>query len=186
MKLLLTGACARFENAVVWLAGLGALIVLIQTVWISYGVMMRYVFDSPDGMVTEGSALLLFPVAFAGLAFALKEDAYPKVTMLTDKLPPRIRHLVDIVNMTLMLAVGSFFALAAVEATFRSYHSGAASEILLWPRYLFWAPGAVALVLFAVYAALRLALLVLSPPQLSPPQSSPPQSSLPGDHRATS
>ncbi len=154
--------CAKCEVAVVWLAGFGALIVLVQMVWISYGVMMRYVFNSPDGTVTEATALLLFPVAFAGLAYALKEDAYPKVTMLTDRLPARLRHIVDVMNLALMLGIGGFFALAAVDATIRSFESGAASEVLLWPRYIFWAPGALALVLFAVYAFLRLALLMAS------------------------
>jgi TRAP-type C4-dicarboxylate transport system permease small subunit len=114
-------------------------------------------------MVTEATALLLFPVAFAGLAYALKEDAYPKVTMLTEHLPARLRHWIDILNMALMLGVGGFFSLAAVSATIGSFQSGAASEILLWPRYLFWAPGALALLVFSFYAALRLALLLLTP-----------------------
>ncbi len=157
--------CDKCEVAVVWLAGFGALIVLVQMTWISYGVMMRYVFNSPDGTVTEATALLLFPVAFAGLAYALKEDAYPKVTMLTDLLPPKLRYAVDILNLALMLGIGGFFALAAVDATIRSFDSGAASEILLWPRYIFWAPGAVALVLFAIYAVLRLGLLIAAGPE---------------------
>lgn len=155
---------AGLERCAVWLASLGALIILVQMVWISYGVAARYVFNAPDRMVTEATALLLFPVAFVGLAFALKEDAYPKVTMLTANLPAGLRHVFEIVNMALMLAVGGFFALAAVSATFGSFQSGASSEILLWPRYLFWAPGAVALVIFSLYAASRLALLIASPP----------------------
>ncbi len=151
------------ERCVVWLAGLGGVIVIIQILWISYGVFARYILGAPDRMVTEATALLLFPVAFVGLAYALKEDANPKVTMLTDVLPPGLRRLADRVNMALMLAVGLFFSLAAISATFGSFESGAASEILLWPRYLFWAPGAVALIVFSLYAALRLALLFVTP-----------------------
>ena len=161
----LKSICDKFEVAVVWLAGLGAFIVLVQTVWISYGVMMRYIFDAPDGTVTEATALLLFPVAFAGLAYALKEDAYPKVTMLTDRLPVKLRHLIDVMNLALMLGIGGFFALAAVDATLRSFTSGAASEILLWPRYIFWFPGALALVVFTIYAVLRMTLLIAAGPE---------------------
>ncbi len=151
----------KLETVIVWLAALGAMIVLVQTVWISYGVMTRYVLGKPDGTVTEATALLLFPVAFAGLAYALKEDAYPKVTMLIDMLSPGMRRAMDILNMALMLGVGGFFAVAAVDATFGSYDSGSASEILLWPRYLFWAPGAFSLVLFSIYAALRMVILIV-------------------------
>jgi TRAP-type C4-dicarboxylate transport system permease small subunit len=151
------------ERAVVWLAAAGAVVVLVQMVWISYGVFTRYALNAPDRMVTEATALLLFPVAFAGLAYAMREDAYPKVTMLTDTLPPAGRKAAAIVNLCVMLAVGLFFSLAGVSATIRSFNSGAASEILLWPRYAFWAPGALALVLFSIYAGLRLIRLIRTP-----------------------
>ena len=161
----------RVERLAVALAGLGALIIIVQMLWISYGVFMRYVMSSPDGTVTEATALLLFPAAFLGLAFALKEDAYPKVTFLPDALGPRGRRRLEALNLVLMLAIGGFFAITAVDATFNSFASGAASEILLWPRYLFWAPGAVALVVFTLYVALRLAVLFTTPP--TPPARQP-------------
>ena len=61
------------ERLAVWLAALGAMIIVVQTVWISYGVFMRYVVGKPDGTVTEATALLLFPAALLGLAFALRD-----------------------------------------------------------------------------------------------------------------
>lgn len=151
------------ERLAVWLAALGALIILVQTVWISYGVFVRYVLGRPDGTVTEATAMLLFPAAFLGLAFALRENAYPKVSFLLDALGPRARRALEALNLFLMVVVGVFFSIAAVEATFRSFESGSASEILLWPRYLFWAPGALALLVFTFYAAVRLASVVSSP-----------------------
>lgn len=154
---------AHVERAVVWAAAAGAVVVLVQMVWISYGVFTRYVLDAPDRMVTEATALLLFPVAFAGLAYAMREDAYPKVTMLTDTLPPLWRKAAALVNLAVMLGVGLFFSLAGVSATIRSYNSGASSEILLWPRFAFWAPGALALLLFSLYATLRLIKLICTP-----------------------
>lgn len=153
----------RTETAVLWMAAAGAVLVLIQMVWISYGVFTRYVLNAPDRMVTEATALLLFPVAYAGLAFALREDAYPKVTLLTDRLPASGRKVVGILNLALMLGVGLFFSLAGIDATVRAFNSGASSEILLWPRWAFWAPGALALLTFSFYAALRLMRLVVTP-----------------------
>lgn len=154
---------SKFERAAVWMAGFGAAIILIQMVWISYGVFVRYGLGKPDRMVTEATALLLFPVAFAGLAYAMREDAFPKVTMATDRLPPRLRKACEVINYSMMFAVGGFFSYAGVSATIRSFNSGVASEILHWPRFWFWAPGAVALLLFSTYAALRLILLIRTP-----------------------
>lgn len=153
----------KIERVVVWFAGIGAVVVLVQMLWISYGVFVRYGLGKPDRMVTEATALLLFPVAFSGLAFALREDAFPKVTMITEVMRPGIRRMLDIINHLLMLGVGSFFAYAGVSATIRSFNSGVASEILHWPRYMFWAPGAAALVLFSLYVGLRLIQLIRKP-----------------------
>lgn len=153
----------RVERLGVWLAGLGAAIIVVQMLWISYGVFMRYVVGRPDGTVTEATALLLFPAAFLGLAYALKEDAYPKVMFLPDALGPHGRRWLEVLNLLLTLAVGGFFAIAAVDATRNSFVSGAASEILLWPRWLFWAPGAVALLVFTLYVVLKLAEVLTSP-----------------------
>jgi TRAP-type C4-dicarboxylate transport system permease small subunit len=146
----------NIERLVVWVAALGGIVVLIQMVWISYGVFTRYGLGKPDRLVTEATALLLFPVAFAGLAFALREDAMPKVTMLIDRFSARVQHVFAIINHIIMLGVGLFLAYAGVSATIRSFNSGVASEILHWPRWWFWAPGATALVLFAFYVFLRL------------------------------
>ncbi len=151
------------ERLVVWIAGAGAIVVLIQMVWISYGVFARYGLGKPDRFVTEATALLLFPVAFAGLAFALREDAMPKVTMLVDRFSPGTQRIFEIINHVIMLGVGLFFAYAGVSATIRSFNSGVASEILHLPRWWFWAPGAAALIIFATYVALRLLRLVLIP-----------------------
>ena len=131
-------------------------VVLVQVLWISYGVFMRYVMNSPDRMVTEATALLLVPVAFAGLGFALREDAYPKVTLITERFSEKIQYILAIVNFVLMFGVGLFFSISATKAFFRAYDSGAASEILLWPRFYFWGPVAIALICFSLYTFLRL------------------------------
>ena len=71
-------------------------------VWISYGVFMRYVIGQPDRMVTEATALLLFPVALVGLAYAMREDSYPRVTLLTDAFSPFLQKLVALMNGAIM------------------------------------------------------------------------------------
>ena len=130
-------------------------IVVIQAVWISYGVVMRYVFNDPDGTVTEATALLLLPVAFLGLTYALKEDAYPKVTLLLDRMPKNISNIFIRFNFLIMSLIGIFFATAATKAMLKSITSGSSSEILLWPRLYFWIPVMLSLIVFSLYAVLK-------------------------------
>ncbi len=59
-----------------------------------------------------------------------------------------------------MIFVGMFFGLAACSATWRSFSSGAASEVLSWPKVYFWAPVALALIGFNLYAILKFIKLV--------------------------
>ncbi len=142
------------------LAMVGAVIVAVQTAWITYGVMMRYVFNKPDQVVTEATALLLVPCAFLGLAYAMQCNALPKVTMITDFFPEKIRGLLEFVNHIIMLLVGSFFSYAAIAAFFRANKTGAASEVLSWPRAWFWAPTALALSVACITLALALWMMV--------------------------
>ena len=163
MRRLTDRAIKAVERLVVALAAIGALIVVVQMVWISYGVFMRYAIGRPDRMVTEATALLLFPVALLGLAYAMREDSYPRVTLLTDMMRPALRRAFELFNIAVMFLIGVFFSITTINATLRAFHSGASSEILQWPRYAFWAVVAVSVTLFTVYAALRLLQCALPP-----------------------
>lgn len=144
----------------VWLAYAGALVVFVQVVWTSYGVMMRYAFGKPDAYVTEATALLLFPVAFLGLAYAMKEDAYPRVSFLLDATKGKPSHRwIKAGTELVVIVVGVYFSWASIDAAIKSFHSQAASEILLWPRLYFWVPSALAIALFTLFAIVRWYLL---------------------------
>lgn len=163
MLKLIDRATKTVEWLVLGLAAIGSAIIVIQMVWISYGVFMRYVIGRPDRMVTEATALLLFPVALVGLAYAMREDSYPRVTLLTDTLRPGIQKLIALFNGAIMALIGVFFSITTINATIRAFNSGSSSEILNWPRYLFWGAAAASLTVFTLYATLRLIQIALRP-----------------------
>jgi len=134
---------------------IGGAIIAVQAFWITYGVFMRYVLGKPDGMVTEATALMLVPLAFLGLAYALKVDGYPKVTIFVELLRPSIQKVLQRVNFAIMLMIGLFFTLASCKALVKTFSSGSASEILLWPRFYFWCPVTLSLVVFTLMAAIK-------------------------------
>ena len=67
-----------------------------------------------------------------------------------------------------MVLIGVFFSMTAVSATLRAFHLGAASERLHWPRFWFWGFVAASLLVFTLYATLRLVKLVLEPAHKKP------------------
>lgn len=135
----------------------GMALILVQSFWNAWGVFARYVLARPDQMVTEATALLLVPVSMLGLAEALRADSFPRVSFLMDRLSDSGRRVLWSVNLLLMALIGAFFAAVAVNATVSTYRSGAASSILEWPEFLFWAPTAAALVVFVLATCVRLA-----------------------------
>jgi tetrahydromethanopterin S-methyltransferase subunit D len=72
-----------------------------------------------------------------------------------------LQKLVALMNGAIMAMIGVFFSITTINATIRAFNSGASSEILNWPRYLFWGVAATSLTVFTVYACLRLAQIAL-------------------------
>ena len=140
----------------------GGVLILVQAFWISWGVFARYVLRNPDDTVTEATALLLVPLAFVGIAYALQEDAFPKVTMLIDKLPAAIADRIRFFNLVLMTLIGGFFTVVAGSATIRTYTTGAVSQIIEWPEFAFWAPVCVFIGAFTVLGVIRVAAAITS------------------------
>ena len=139
------------EKIIAWVTGLAAFVVLFDAAWITYGVFARYVLRSPDRFVIEATSLLLIPLIFAGVPYALKTEGFPRVTVLLDRISGRPRALVDRLNLALMVFVGGFYLMAAVAAVASAHAMGSTSDILLWPEFIFWIPMAVSLSLFVVY-----------------------------------
>ena len=135
----------------------GSALLIVQSFWISWGVFARYVLRDPDETVTEATALLLVPLAFVGIAYALQEDAFPKVTMLIDKLPAAVANRIRLLNLVLLTLIGGFFTVVAGSATIRSYQSGAVSSIIEWPEHAFWAPVCLFIGTFTVLGLIKVA-----------------------------
>ncbi len=151
---------ARFSKT---LAYAGAVLILVDAFWISISVFRRYVLNDPDPVVTEAAALLLLPLAFAGLAYSFAEDANPKVTMLIDKLPATAAMSIEALNLLVGAAVGVMLTAFSSTATIRSYASGAASPVIEWPEYFLWASVAIFSLTFTLLVMVRLSIRLANP-----------------------
>ena len=155
MLVTLERCIARF---ITLLLVVGGVLILVEAFWISWGVFARYILRDPDETVTEATALLLVPLAFVGIAYALQQDAFPKVTMLVDKLPAGVARWVRFFNLVLMTLIGAFFSAVAATATVRSYRTGAVSSIIEWPEFALWAPVTLFIGTFTVLGLVNIAI----------------------------
>jgi len=96
----------RWANVLSEIAGyLSALALILATVFMTYGVSMRYFFGKPTVWQTEVSIYLLVFVTFVGAAYGLKHHAHVGVDLLVERLPLRPQLFVRVTTAVLALVV---------------------------------------------------------------------------------
>lgn len=71
-------------------------VLVFMMVSICYDATMRYVFAAPTSWSLEINSFLLVYLAVIGAAEAQRHDAHIRITFFKDKLPTRIRAIIDI------------------------------------------------------------------------------------------
>jgi len=124
------------------LAELGSIVLAVIVIW---GVMLTYVFGQSDIFSVEISEYLLVLICFTSVAFVQKEDRHVKVDMLTEKLSPRKRQLLDICTSffcVIFCAIVAWEAASVMKMNFqRNFTSTSLIRFPMWIPYLMIAYG---------------------------------------------
>ena len=98
----------RWANVLSEIAGyLSAVALILATVFMTYGVSLRYFFGKPTVWQTEVSIYLLVFVTFVGAAYGLKHHAHVGVDLLVERLPLRPQLFVRVTTAVLALGVAA-------------------------------------------------------------------------------
>ncbi|MEB3101014.1 TRAP transporter small permease [Ferviditalea candida] len=106
---------------------------------IFYGVLMRYVFNSPKAWVEEVSSYLVIWGALLGISVALRNDHHIQIDMLYDKLPASAKRWVDLFANFVGILFSVFYAYYGYLLVAKRYTSGMVSMdvgIPMWIVYL--------------------------------------------------
>ena len=100
-----------------WVGNVLSLIIIIIMFFAAYEVTMRYFFSSPTIWVWEvNSQLLCVSGAFAG-GYALLTDTHVSVDILSSRLSPRLRSLINLITSPLFfIFVGALIWFGTQEA----------------------------------------------------------------------
>lgn len=98
-----------FDRVIQRLAEIGAIIsallVIVMTGLVGYGVVMRYVLNAPTVWTDELVSYLVVYLVMLAAAEALRHREHIAVDLLTDRLGPRGRHIVEIWGMVAVILV---------------------------------------------------------------------------------
>jgi len=123
----------RASRAAAFLSGLAALALALM---ISFDVLMRYFFNSPQLIVDEVGPYLLLVVIFGAAAQTFRLGGHVRVDLVTAHLPGPARAWLRVVN----LAIGVVFLAVVIWVTVQSAATalryGRVSAVLLYPLWI--------------------------------------------------
>ena len=126
------------ERVSYWLAQLAAASALLLTAVVTFGIAMRFVFNSSQNWTDELASYCLLWMGFFGLTYALNTGAHIRIDYFIDRMSPAMRRYVEIT----IWAFGVVFAVllflgclsAVVNFIRRGTYSTAGLDIpLYWP-----------------------------------------------------
>lgn len=139
----------RSAKLFAWLCGF---LIVVQSVWITYAVFLRYFLNKGDMYMLEVTTLLLLIVVFLGAAFTLQEEAFPTVVMVVNRLPARVQQWLRVVALVMGLIFIGFFTRGAAWIAIDAYKTDYVTTVVHWPYYPFWAVIVLSNVLFMLVA----------------------------------
>lgn len=106
---------------------------------IFYGVVLRYIFNTPEPWVEEAARYTIVWGAMLGFSSALRDNHHIQVDMLYEKLPPTMRRAVDIFASSVGVLFCLFYTYYGYSLVVKRFTSGMVSldiGIPMWLVYL--------------------------------------------------
>ncbi|MBI2847554.1 MAG: TRAP transporter small permease subunit, partial [Chloroflexi bacterium] len=108
-------------------AAMGVISVLIMTVMITIGALLRYLVNVNLKFVDEYGGYLLVVVVFMGLAYTMRKEAHVAADIVVSKLPKRARNGVHLATSVIALVLICMYLWSAWQFFVKSLRSGMTS-----------------------------------------------------------
>ncbi|MCA0042513.1 TRAP transporter small permease [Celeribacter litoreus] len=116
----------------------GAVATAILATMLVLEVVLNSVFKTSQPWATEYASYFLCAGLFAGSGWVLTEEGHIRVSLLTDKLPPKVERIFAVITALIGLTIAAFAAWHLTEYALKSLDRGSVS---LYPsRTPMWVP----------------------------------------------
>lgn len=134
-----------------YLSNLGAVMgcsgIIIMTMMITVGVMLRYVFNRPILFVEEISAGLLVVLVYMGAAYTERVRGHINVEVVVRRLPQRVRDRLEVVtSLIALVVVGIYFRFVLelfIDTLVTHRTKSTIYEFPMWPAQLIMCVGLI-------------------------------------------
>jgi TRAP-type C4-dicarboxylate transport system permease small subunit len=97
---------------------------LVMCLLVTGAVLVRYVFGIPVLWVPEIVGYLMVVLVFLALGETMLAERHIKIDLFVNRLPERLRDVLDLLTLTLSTGVAGFFTWHGVRTMLRSYEFG--------------------------------------------------------------
>jgi TRAP-type C4-dicarboxylate transport system permease small subunit len=141
---------------------ISAIAVGCAVAWVTFSVIMRYVFRRPFISAAEISGYLLITITFVGLAYALESGTHVRTDLLTTRVSKSGKKILEVITWTLGVVFSVLLVYSLWMDAGKNYRDNIESSTLL--RMPMWIPGAVAAIgatIFGVYVVCYVAEVLI-------------------------
>ncbi len=128
----------------------GAAALIVMMLWVVTDVLLRFLFNRPVLGSYEIVEYMMVAFVFMAMAHAQFCRAHISVPVFVEKLPPRMRAVVESVTSIVTLAIALVLVWGAIGQTRDMYFSRMTSAVLFIPKWPFQAITALGLAAFSV------------------------------------
>lgn len=142
---------AAYDRLIEALAAVSALSIAAMAVWVSYEVVVRYVFVSPTSWAVDLAEYAMIWSTFLAAPWVLQRSGHVSIDLLTSHLSPRARRSLDIATALAGAVICAVFAWYSAATVIEFYVRGSTID-RLWPvpRYLPFVPIPLGTALLAI------------------------------------
>jgi TRAP-type C4-dicarboxylate transport system permease small subunit len=148
-----------YDRVIDGMAALGAAMIVLMALWITYEVIARYAFNAPTIWVTDLSEYTMLYATFLAAPWLVREGGHVQVDILVSRLSTRHQHALRVITCLLAAAASAVLLWQGVEATWdtfsRNQHMARAWAIPRWTILVIIPLGSFFMVLEWLRAAVR-------------------------------
>ncbi|MBN1367067.1 MAG: TRAP transporter small permease [Dehalococcoidales bacterium] len=107
-------------------------ILLLLLLWVTFSVIMRYIFSAPIIFGTEFAIFLAVYIFYLPLAVALRKGILPVISFIADRLPPRGQNFILALSSACFCAFSVFLAYILVKDMISAFGYGTKVDMMPW------------------------------------------------------
>lgn len=149
---------------------------ILLTLQITYGVIMRYIFNRPVFWIDEISGYLFVTYICLGVVYATLKESHISSEMIISKMPMKIQYGVAIFGYVIALLVSCAMVYYGSKTTLLYFNLGWKSEttlaFILWPVWMMIPIGFTIFALAAISRINAITKRLIKTGSIDPPRSS--------------